>query len=295
MIVALLILAAAVVLFVFLIADRSDSEATPEQVRAWELAMNDEKSLIGRVLLSVALPLNQSATLQRESSSAQYRALQRKLASADVFSRSVDVFVAVQAAALFVSGIVLAFAAYVMAESSVMFGGVLVVGAVALAMYPWNMVSKANSKRSGAVLDNLPDFAELLQMPIAAGLGIMPALAFTASKVPGPVSREVSILLDQIRVNPLEEVRAFQGAGERLGLPEARAFFQSLLQAHLQGDLVAENLARQASNLRMAAFQRRRAELKKLPIKLVLLIALHLLPLVFIVGLLPVVAALGSQ
>jgi pilus assembly protein TadC len=101
-------------------------------------------------------------------------------------------------------------------------------------------------------------------------------------------------MLDIIRVNPSEEAHAFIDAGERLGVTEARAFFTALLQSHLEGASVSQNLSRQAEVLRTAAFQRRRSSLKRLPVKLVLIIGMHFIPVILILAMLPTMLSFGQ-
>jgi Flp pilus assembly protein TadB len=293
MILALAIIAIAAIAAAFLAADgRRGADPTPEQMRAWEDAVANEQSAVGRILLNVARPFSRSTILATEAATPQWRSLQRKLHASGAFGSNVEIFLAVQVAAGLFAAMSVAFAAANSSSKLAVGAGLLLAGG--LVGIPWNSVSKGAKRRTEAVLDNLPDFAELLLMPLAAGMGIPPALRFTAERIPGPVANEVIRMLDQIRVNPLEEEKSFVQAGERLGVPEARAFFVALLQAHIQGASVVANLARQAEALRTTAFQRKRSALKRLPIKLVLIIALHLLPLMFILGILPAIISLGD-
>jgi Flp pilus assembly protein TadB len=292
MILALLILAAAAVLAAFFASDiRKSPDLAPEQQEVWQAAIANERSAVGRILLNVARPISRSGFVSREAATPQWRALRRKLAASGSFSSDVEVFLAVQVVCAILGMVVVAFAATM---SSTMSSIAVMVSGVALAAYPWNIVKKSSMKRYGEVMDNLPDFAELLQMPLAAGMGIIPALRFTSERLQGPVSAEVVRMLDIIRVNPSEEAHAFIDAGERLGVTEARAFFTALLQSHLEGASVSQNLSRQAEVLRTAAFQRRRSSLKRLPVKLVLIIGMHFIPVILILAMLPTMLSFGQ-
>lgn len=293
MILSLMIVAALVVVAAFFATDaRRNGEAVSDKREMWENAISNEKSAVGRILLQVARPVSRTTLVQREAGTPQWKALKKKLNASGAFSSDVEIYLSVQVAAILLALGAVAFVAVAESRSALIMG---LLFSFSIAAYPWNVVSKAANKRTTAVLDNLPDFAELLQMPLSAGMGIPPALRFTAERLPGPVSLEVSRMLDVIRVNPSEESAAFIEAGERLGVPEARAFFAALLQSHTEGASVSTNLARQAETLRSAAYQRRRALLKQLPVKLVLIIGMHFLPLLFILGLLPTLLSLGSM
>lgn len=293
MILSLIILAGLAVLVAFFTSDsrRSNITHSSQKQEMWENAISNEKSAVGRILLQVARPVSRTTIISRESSTPQWRALRRKLGAAGVFSSDVEIYLSVQTAAVMFGMLGIAITAA--SPSGILrLAGALV--SVSVAAYPWNLVSKGAARRTKAVLDDLPDFAELLQMPLAAGMGIPPALKFTAERLDGPVSVEVLRMLDVIRVNPSEEAVAFVEAGERLAVPEARAFFVALLQSHTEGASVAINLSRQAELLRASSYQRKRSELKRLPIKLVLIIGLHFLPVLFIIALLPVLSGLGG-
>ena len=290
-IISLVIITGLAILAVLLRKDQNDQ--TPEQVRAWEHAVGDEKSAVGRILLGVAKPIARSSLLQREASSPAYKVLQKKLVSSSAFSSSVEVYLAVQTAAFFLGALMLAFTILNAGQ-----GGPVVIGggllSVALVLLPWNSISKRARDREKAVLESLPDFAELLQMPLASGMGVLPALSFTADRVKGPVSDEVRWMTTFIANNPTQEAEAFLMAGDRLGTPESKSFFTALLQAQMEGSRVAAALANQAESLRKKSFERQRAEAKKLPIKLVLMFGLHFLPLLFILALLPVFLSFGK-
>jgi pilus assembly protein TadC len=124
-------------------------------------------------------------------------------------------------------------------------------------------------------------------MPLTIGQGIMPALRYTAEHLDGPVAEEVRNMLTILAAGTTSEADAFSFAGERLGTPEARAFFQALLQALLEGTRVSETIAAQAESLRISTYQLQRIEVKKLPIKMVIMFGIHFLPLLFIVALVP--------
>lgn len=291
MIFALMSFAALAVLVAFFARDaRPAGDVSPEKQARWEQAISNERSAVGRILLQVSRPISRSTIISREASTPQWRALQKKVVASGAFGSDVEIFMSAQVAAAMIGlgGI---------AISSASSGVGRLTGLVisfSITLFPWNIVSKGSARRTAEVLEDLPSFAELLQMPLAAGMGIPPALKFTAERLQGPVADETLRMLDLIRVNPAEEAAAFVEAGERLVVPEARAFFVALLQAHVEGARVASSLGRQAELLRTSAYQRKRAELKKLPIKLVLIIGMHFLPVLFTVALLPVVAGLGG-
>lgn len=283
--VALLVVTGA--MFVIAITAKS-SMASATRLANWERAKTQEKSLAGRMLLSVAKPFTRVDKLYDTLPSRQYRYIEKRLLGSGQFAREVEVFLAVQAAAILVG---LGFLAIGLTQKGFLS---IVIGLLGLLLmvYPWNLVAKASAKRAEEVTRTLPDFVELLAMTVEGGMGLEAALSFTAKQTTGIVSEEVKNMLLLIRNNPSEESQAYHMAGARLGTPEAKTFFVSLLQAQMEGTKVLENLHSQAASLRVVAYQHQRAEVKKLPIKMVIILGVHLLPLLFTIALFPLFVGL---
>ena len=263
---------------------------TSEQTASWARAVDSESSIIGRVLLGVSRPLARMPKLYDQVPTKQYKALQAKLLASGAFGSDVEVYIATQTGAIFF-GLAIAVVGGLLLHS-IMAICVLVIG-IGIAVYPYNIVAKRFAKRVTEVSYALPEFAELLQLPLLMGQGIMPALRFTAAKLDGPVAEEMRNLEAILAAGATTEVEAFTFAGERLGTPEARAFCQALLQSLLEGTRVLEVIAAQAESLRNATYQLQRTEIKKLPIKMVIMFGIHFLPLLFIVAMVPTAYALS--
>lgn len=267
------------------------SSQVPEET--WEAARAGEDSQVGRVLLSVARPL--SSAVAADPQSALHRAIASKIAAAGgrLFAGSVDVFISVQVAALLcASGILVAIPLLGLSGAG-MIAAALV--AVAVAALPYNRLHEQAGKRLAAVRAELPEFAELLLMPVTSSYGIIPALDFTAKRSHGIVAAEVQTLISQLSTRAENEAEAFRSCGARLGDPAAITFFNSLYQAYTDGVPIADSLRGQAAQLRHQEHQSKRAALKKLPTKLVLMIAMHLLPFLFVITALPTLFAMRSM
>lgn len=292
MIVALVILVGLAAIAVML--GKSTTNPNIQATKAWEAAIEKENSSVNKTLLRVARPVSRSNLIQQESASPAYRSLQRKLLASGTFSGSVEIYLAVQIVAFFVGGIVAALTALNINAGSIAIAAGIALASAVVAL-PWNTVSKGVKSREKAVLEHLPDFAELLQMPLSSGMGVLPALTFTAARMPdSAVTDEVRWMMSYIGNNPTQESEAFVMAGERLGTAESKGFFTSLLQAHIEGAKANATLKRQAEALRKKAYERQRADAKKLPVKIVLIMGLHFLPFLFVLTLLPVFLSFGD-
>ena len=264
-----------------------------QQEAAFERAKKQETSTIGRLMLGMGRTFSGSRYIALDPESSAYTALRLKLvASGGLYGSSPAVFLSVQIAAGLVSFIILGYAFLSGMEGLILIIMALVAGGIAY--YPYQRIGEAAKKRSEAVDRDLPEFAELLLMPLSSGYGIIPALDFTATRMNGPVSDEVKVLLNALNAGIGSEADVFAAAGERLGTAAARAFFASLSQAYVDGTGVVESLRGQADQLRKIAYEHTREKLKLLPNKLVLIMGLHLMPALFVVVLLPVMFSWGG-
>ncbi len=237
---------------------------------------------IEKILLTAAKPISTLPQLRDLIDSSGFLRLERKLLMANRFGQSVTVFMACQVVAALIG---VAMALIALTGVIVPFGFALL--AVGITAYPYNILSKAATAREIAVTKHLPVFADQLQMPLETGLPILGALQFVAQRSPGPVSDEIHNLLAIHRTGTVPDAELFLASGYRLGTPDALAFMTTLLQAYTAGSSVTEQLAATARQLRHRDFQRRLAEVKKFPVKLVGAMFAHLVPLLFIIILVP--------
>lgn len=290
----LLPLAFALALLFLALSRKSDPARAAGLEGAWADAMASENSTIGRVLMSVSRPIGGLPYVHLPEESAQYKAIRNKLnAARGAYGGHVEIFLSVQIMCAFLAALGAVVLVLTGAGGPPLFAGAIicVIGGV----MPWYQVDKAAKERADAVTRGLPEFAEMLLMPLSSGYGVMPALDFTAARLAGPVAEEVRLMLTVLDSRARTEQQAFVECAERLGTPEAMSFFTALMQAYLDGVKVVDNLRGQAAGLRQQAHQRSRAEIKTLPNKLVFIIALHLLPVFFVVTLLPTFISLGSM
>lgn len=296
----LLIIAAAVVGAV--IADisrgRKTSTHIEERTAMWADAVTRETSGVGRILVGAGRRLADSKILNdqiyddNDDISPTYKMLQSQLMASGTYNGNVEVYVATQFAGVLIAALSILTALAAGASGLVMLFAVLVASIVV--WWPYDRIRKGLIARRAGVGTNLPDFAEMLVMPLAVGEPILTAMKMVAEEVPGPVSDEVLNVVAAVESRSMDERQAFALAAERLGTPEARAFFATLLQGALSGLAINPVILAQAKSLREAEHQRRRETNKKLPNTLVVIFGLHLMPLLLAVILLPVMLSLGS-
>ncbi len=258
---------------------------------SWEKAVGNTHDLIGRTLLSAARPLTKVPSLLEIYNAPILRNLSKKLLSANLFGGDVKVFMAVQTVAAYTAaaGLLVAFTV----ESSLL-RVVLTLVSAAVAAWPYATLSAKVKEREKLVNGALPHFADMLLIPISSGQNTLKALQFTAEGFDGPVADEVKRLVDAVRNNVGTTQEAYLAAGDRLGTQEAKQFMRILEAADTRGHKVAESIRKQAESLRTAAYQRRRAEMKRIPTKLVVTFAAHILPFIMILTLMPAFFAMSG-
>lgn len=287
-----IILAAMLALSVAFLLRKQVGVAPDSVVKAWEEAYATDNSQANQILMRIGRPALSLPLVYEAGTRPSYRNLQNKVLAAGAYGGSVEVFLAAQAAAMLVSASLLLTVLLFSLTGAVAFAVVAL--ALGIAALPWNAVSKRAAKRISEVATGLPEFAELLMMPLHTGMTILRSISFTANRLEGTVAEEMRNLVLLINSNSMPEAQAFQVIATRLGTPEAAALLATLSQGHMEGAKVTKNIESQAETLRQLAFQKQRAAIKKLPVKLVLIIAVHVIPLLLGSMLLPALVALGD-
>lgn len=285
-----MIVGAAVLLLVlsglFLLRARRHKDYNGDQ-EAWSRAIAMQSSSAQRLLLEMSRRFANFPTIYESGTSPQYAYLtDRLLAAGGMYGSSVEVFLSFEALCITASLVLLSIVW--MIHMFILFKLLAVLFVVLFVVWPWDNVNRKAKEHARAVTASLPEFAELLQMPLlTAGIGVLGSLRFTAERLSGPVSDEVKNLLVVLDSHAMDEVQAFQLAGARLGTPEAKAFMTALMTAHVEGDKVVRTIVAQAENLRIKAHNDQRALNRQLPIRLVIIMGVHLLPVLFAVLLYP--------
>jgi pilus assembly protein TadC len=264
---------------------------TSVDTQAWNEFEHDGDP-IDKVLARVSRSLAGTVLVRPNKGGSATRTLESLLRSGRTFGGSLEVFLSVVVATLIGASSLLLIALGLNLGGLILF---LAVGfALLLAAYPWNKAFTAAKLRTAEINGALPDFIELLVMVLPT-TSPLPALAFTAERARGPVAVEILALVQTISSRGVAtDLEAFELASNRLGTPEARTFVTTLRNAYIEGTPVSESLNQQSEALRRALFQRQRARAKRMPTTLVIVFAIHFMPLLIILALLPIIVGLGQ-
>ena len=218
--------------------------------------------------------------------------IEQHLKNSRSFATSIEVFLSVVIAysVIGISVILVALSANIQDGVLALF---IFIG-IAISYYPWNKLFTNSKKRIKDINEALPDFIDLLVMVLPTTSPI-PALSFTAERSNGPVADEIRNLVRTVSSRgSSSDLESFTLAGDRLASPEARAFMTTLQNAYIEGVPAVETLKQQSESLRRLFYQSKRAEAKKLPTKLIIIFAIHFLPLLIILAMLPVIVGMGT-
>ena len=147
---------------------------------------------------------------------------------------------------------------------------------------PSAAIAARASKRQKEIRKALSDTMDLLTISVEAGLGFDAALGQVVRNVPGPLSEEVSRMLQEMQIG-VSRTEALRHLTDRTEVSELDGFVLSMIQADKYGVGIAKVLRAQAQELRQKRRQRAEETAQKIPLKLLFPMIFMVLPALFIV------------
>jgi tight adherence protein C len=173
--------------------------------------------------------------------------------------------------------------------------GRFLLGAVIAAagiLFPGFFLSKAASRRAEKIDMELPHFVDQLALIIEAGMGFDAAITYLADVSDGPLGEEMRRVLTELRVGESRKT-AIRNFAVRVGSDDAMAFANAVLASDQLGSPLGGILRAQASDLRHRRQMYAEERAQKAPVKMLLPMAIFILPVMFVLILSP--AVLGSH
>lgn len=275
-------------IFVFYLVLSKNAE-TP--LEAWDEFIENSDGVL-KYLGKAAKPLGGSQLIRKSTQSTyQYRALTKKLELGGAFYGMLEIYLAIQVFALIIGSLLLVIASFALTSGIAKITIGLLAGVVIV--YPYNFLASKASKKAEIINYELPDFVELLVM-VLPSMSVPQSLSFTAENFDSLVSAEIRELVKTLATRKVSEEEAFNITARRLGTDDGKQFIDILKDAYLEGTRSVESISSLAENMRKASFQRQRAMLKKLPVKLTILFAIHFMPMLMALTFLPVIYSLAG-
>jgi tight adherence protein C len=142
------------------------------------------------------------------------------------------------------------------------------------------------ARRTRAVME-LPILLDMLTIATSAGLALEQALGLVARQSEGTVARELQHAVREMALGQRSVVEALGAMAERNAVPELTAVVGQLRAAHEQGIPLVQTLSAQAEALREQKRLRIVEEGGKASVRMILPVALFILPVLFVVLLVP--------
>lgn len=156
------------------------------------------------------------------------------------------------------------------------------VGAAIGFALPLSRINSGIAIRQKKIQQKLPDLLDLLYVTVEAGLGFDAAIKKSTEKMPGPLSEELNIALDEITKGKNRQ-EALRAVATRTGVEDLNNFITAIIQSEQLGTNVANMLRIQSNTMRIKRRQRAEEAAMKIPIKMLFPLIFFMFPSLFIV------------
>ena len=181
------------------------------------------------------------------------------------------------AAAALVAGIALLF---VLGLGGYIYIGLVLLLTVGAGQLPLSRLNGAVKKRKKEVSRALPDLLDMLASTVQAGLAFNAALAYSVPGVPGPLGDELRAVLSEIRVGR-GRADALRAMADRIDQEELKTTVRAIVQSERLGSNLSKVLEDLGEESRHRRLLRGEEIAARLPVLMVVPMALFMLPALF--------------
>jgi len=174
-------------------------------------------------------------------------------------------------------------------ESRTLLSGVLVI--LVMFILPILWLRLGVSRRQKEVQRSLPDALDMMSVSTAAGLGFDQALQKVSQFYKTAAGEEFGRVVSEMEVG-VSRQRALRNFATRVQLSEISSFVAVIIQSEILGMSIADVLHSQAEQMRIQRQYRAKEEAQKLPVKMMVPLALLILPALLAVLLGPTIPAI---
>jgi tight adherence protein C len=187
-----------------------------------------------------------------------------------------------------------ALAAALIHQQLFVMAGAMLICAIVGFIAPSFVLDNAVKARKAQIARRIPDLLDMVSTTVEAGTALNGALAVAVTRMTGPLSEEFRMTLSDIRVG-MPRADALTALARRVQQIDLSSVVTALVQTERLGGNVAhvlDELAEESRNRRMARAEEAAA---KLPVKMVIPMALFMLPALFVMIFGPVAAEMLSK
>ncbi len=183
--------------------------------------------------------------------------------------------------------------------SLVAFGGNVlgVLGGAFAALVAWRvpsiMLARAVKARKESIRRDLPDFLDFLASTVQAGLALNAALVQATDATRGALRAELTSMLAEIRLGR-PRADAFNALAERVNDDSTTTMVTAVVQAEKLGSNLSQVLAELSKEIRDRRWLQAEERAAQLPIKMILPMALFMIPSLYLMIFGPVIARVVS-
>ncbi len=170
----------------------------------------------------------------------------------------------------------------------------VVVGLVIGYIFPTFSLDGAIKKRKTAIARRLPDLLDMVSTTVEAGTALNGALAIAVTRLEGPLADEFRMTLSDIRVG-VNRADALTALSRRVNQIDLASVVTALVQTERLGGNVAQVLDELAEEARSRRLNRAEELAAKIPVKMVIPMALFMLPALLVMIFGPVAAQLLNK
>jgi tight adherence protein C len=149
-------------------------------------------------------------------------------------------------------------------------------------LLPIVILNSKKINRQNQIRRELPDMLDLLVVSVEAGLGFDMALVKVTEKLNGPLSRELTGAMSEIRMGKVRRI-ALREMAERTGVDELISFVSAVFQADQLGVGIGNVLRVQSESMRNYRRQKIEEAASKAPIKILFPLIFCILPSLFVI------------
>jgi tight adherence protein C len=168
------------------------------------------------------------------------------------------------------------------------------VGLIVGYVFPTFSLDSAIAKRKTAIGRKLPDLLDMVSTTVEAGTALNGALAIAITRMEGPLADEFRMTLSDIRVG-VNRADALTALSRRVNQIDLASVVTALVQTERLGGNVAQVLDELAEEARSRRLNRAEELAAKIPVKMVIPMALFMLPALLVMIFGPVAAQLLNK
>jgi tight adherence protein C len=161
-------------------------------------------------------------------------------------------------------------------------------------MYPTYYLKAKKKQRIIQIQKMMPDFFDMVNVSIEAGMGLDAAIAKVCKRMEGPLSNEFLQSLDEMKLGKSRK-EAFSDLRQRIPSENFQSVMSALIQADQLGIGMAKVLRAQTHRIREQRRQAAKEKAMKAPVKMMIPMVIFMFPTLFIILLGPLVVQLVTK